>query len=210
LTAPEFTYDQVYTPLLHYHLHKIQQFSLNKYKNFRFELPSAVCNTACCLFARFYCQYSFLQYRPSVMISVCLYMACKLEEHYIKVDDFVSCKEMRTNSQQTAAEKIREIHALEPVLLQGVNYSMRIWQPLRALKGFMQQFKLWQQQQQQSDDNNQAKPNSITTSTANTAPPVTVNAAGRATRRRRISKNEQQDTTTQNNTNVSRITYSKT
>ena len=59
-------------------------------EKFQPPVPSAVTATAVAYLKRFYLKTSVMDHPPKEMFLVCLYMACKVEEHNLSVDRFVS------------------------------------------------------------------------------------------------------------------------
>ena len=94
-------------------------------------LPYSVTFTAFVYFKRIYLQSSIMEQLPQDMMSVCLYMACKVEEYNVSVDKFVMI--------YPEADRIRTADVIlgnEMGLMRLLNYQLIVHSPKRALEGF--------------------------------------------------------------------------
>ena len=101
-------------------------------QKFQPPLPYSVIFTAFAYFKRIYLTTSIAQNWPINMLSVCLYLACKVEEYNLSVDKFVMIypEEEREN----VADMIL---GNEMNLMRLLNYQLIIHSPIRALEGFL-------------------------------------------------------------------------
>ena len=80
-------------------------------------------------FKRFFLERSLMEEEPKSLMLAALYLAGKVEEERIDVDDLV----------QHSKSLDREVlHALELRLLQAVRFQLVTFSPFRALAGFLQ------------------------------------------------------------------------
>ena len=100
-------------------------------QKFQPPLPYSVIFTAFVYFKRIYTQTSIMEHSPADMISVCLYMACKVEEYNVSVDKFIMIYP-ETDRLQTADD----ILSNEMGLMSLLNYQLIVHSPKRALEGF--------------------------------------------------------------------------
>ena len=93
---------------------------------------SAVTATAVAYLKRFYLKTSVMDHPPKEMFLVCLYMACKVEEHNISVDRFVEILPADRR------EKTKDfILAHELLLMQRLNFHLTVHNPYRPMEGFI-------------------------------------------------------------------------
>ena len=93
---------------------------------------SAVTATAVAYLKRFYLKTSVMDHPPKEMFLVCLYMACKVEEHNISVDRFVEILPVDRR------EKTKDfILAHELLLMQRLNFHLTVHNPYRPMEGFI-------------------------------------------------------------------------
>lgn len=98
---------------------------------FQPSLPYSVLFTTFVYFKRIYLKTSVMEHRPRDMISVCLYMACKVEEYNISVDKFIMIYPEADRSRMTDI-----ILKNEMGLMKLLNYHLIVHSPKRALEGF--------------------------------------------------------------------------
>lgn len=100
---------------------------------FKPPVPSAaVTATAVAYLKRFYLKTSVMDHPPKEMFLVCLYMACKVEEHNISVDRFVEILPADRR------EKTKDfILAHELLLMQRLNFHLTVHNPYRPMEGFI-------------------------------------------------------------------------
>lgn len=104
----------------------------------KFQPPvsSAVTATAVAYLKRFYLKTSVMDHPPKEMFLVCLYMACKVEEHNLSVDRFVEILPADRR------EKTKDfILAHELLLMQRLDFHLTVHNPYRPLEGFIIDFK---------------------------------------------------------------------
>lgn len=114
--------------LCEYHEQKLLKLCLK----FQPPLPYSVIFTAFAYFKRVYLQTSIAEHNPNVMISVCLYMACKVEEYNVSVDKFILI--YPEEEQHNVADIIL---ANEMNLMRLLNYHLVVHSPKRAMEGFL-------------------------------------------------------------------------
>lgn len=88
----------------------------------------------CCavmLYKRFYLSNSVMEFHPKFIVPTAIYVAGKVEEQYINVD--------------TIAEQLQVDHkhviGHEMILLEGVRFQLIMYHPLRALHGFVDDYR---------------------------------------------------------------------
>lgn len=113
--------------LCEYHEQKLFKLCLK----FQPPLPYSVIFTAFVYYKRMYLQTSIMENSPEEMISVSLYMACKVEEYNVSVDKFVL---MYPAEEQLNVTNV--ILSNEMNLMSLLNYHLVIHSPKRAMEGF--------------------------------------------------------------------------
>ncbi|XP_078360582.1 cyclin-H-like [Oculina patagonica] len=99
-------------------------------------VPNAVTATAVTYLKRFYLKTSVMDHPPKEMFLVCLYMACKVEEHNLSVDRFVEILPAGRR------EKTKDfILAHELLLMQRLDFHLTVHNPYRPMEGFIIDFK---------------------------------------------------------------------
>ena len=100
--------------------------------NFQPPLPYSVIFTSFVYFKRIYLQTSIMENLPQDVISVCLYLACKVEEYNVSVDKFVLIypEADRFNIADT-------ILSNEMNLMRLLNYHLIVHSPKRAMEGLL-------------------------------------------------------------------------
>ena len=109
-------------------------------------LPYSVTFTAFMYFKRIYLQTSIMENLPRDMMSVCLYMACKVEEYNISVDKFIMIYPEVDRSQIADI-----ILSNEMGLMRLLNYQLIVHSPKRALEGLFIDIKTRFQQKENFD-----------------------------------------------------------
>lgn len=95
-------------------------------------------------FKRFYLQHSVMEYSPRNVMITCYYLACKVDEFNVTIDQFVD--NMRSllpryllyenNFRSGDRESnIKTIVSLEPVLMQEMGYQLTVHCPFRPFEG---------------------------------------------------------------------------
>lgn len=110
-------------------------------------LPYSVMFTAFVYFKRIYLQTTIMESLPEDMISVCLYMACKVEEYNISVDKFIMIYP-EVDRERTA----NVILGNEMGLMRLLNYQLIVHSPKRALEGFFIDIKTRLKQQENFEE----------------------------------------------------------
>ncbi len=99
-------------------------------KVFEPPMPAAVIWTGFSYFKRFYLQCSAMEFMPKNTMMGCLFLACKIEEFNISVDDFV--KNLKSGTPEGNRETILN---LEPVIMEKLDFHLTIHGPFRPLEG---------------------------------------------------------------------------
>ncbi|KAI9915984.1 hypothetical protein PsorP6_008403 [Peronosclerospora sorghi] len=93
----------------------------------------------CCalmLFKRFYLSNSVMEFHPKYLVPTAIYVAGKVEEQYMSVD--------------TVADQLHVDHKFiighEMILLEGVRFQLIMYNPFRALLGFLDDFRAFAKQ----------------------------------------------------------------
>ncbi|KAI1733099.1 cyclin-H [Ditylenchus destructor] len=85
--------------------------------------------TALAYFKRFYLQHSVMEYSPRNVMLTCYYLACKVDEFNVTIDQFVD------NMSGDRESNIKTISSLEPVLMQEMGYQLTVHCPFRPFEG---------------------------------------------------------------------------
>ncbi|XP_045131721.1 cyclin-H-like [Portunus trituberculatus] len=93
-------------------------------------LPSAT-TTAQHYFKRFYIYNSVMDYHPKEILVTCVYLACKIEEFYVTINDFVH------NVRGDKKKAIEIILNNELQLTQELQFNLIIHQPFRPVEGLL-------------------------------------------------------------------------
>lgn len=94
--------------------------------------PASVLGTAVTYLKRFYLNNSVMDYHPKDIMLVCLYMACKVEEYNVTVEQFVQV--LPPNERQRVSEYVLRN---ELMLLQALYFHLTVHNPCRPLEGFL-------------------------------------------------------------------------
>ncbi|XP_065353666.1 cyclin-H [Cloeon dipterum] len=99
----------------------------------RFEppMPRSVAGTAFHYFKRFYLIHSVMDYHPKEILVTCVYLATKVDEFNVSIDQFVR----NVKGNQTKAMDI--ILNNELLLMQVLNYNLTIHNPFRPIEGLL-------------------------------------------------------------------------
>lgn len=82
-------------------------------------------------FKRFYLNNSAMEYPPKHIMVTCVYLAAKIEEFNVSMQQFV-------NNVRGDRDKASEIVLNnELLLLHRLNYQLTIWHPYRPIEGFL-------------------------------------------------------------------------
>lgn len=93
-------------------------------------LPS-VTTTAQHYFKRFYLYNSVMDYHPKEILVTCVYLACKIEEFYVTINDFVH--NLRGDKKKAAEIILNN----ELQLTQELQFNLIIHQPFRPVEGLL-------------------------------------------------------------------------
>jgi len=93
-----------------------------------FQFSRNVLATSIVYFKRFYLYCSMMQYAPKNIVLTCLFLACKSENSYIALDEF-----LKKVPKGPSAETIKE---LELTVSQNIRFEYQIQSPFWALHGF--------------------------------------------------------------------------
>ncbi|XP_035825422.1 cyclin-H isoform X2 [Aplysia californica] len=94
-------------------------------------MPKCVIGTSLVFFKRFYVNNSNMNYHPKDIMLTCVYLACKVEEFYVPIGQFV--KNLRGDREKFADA----ILSFELTLMGKLNYHLTIHNPFRPLEGFL-------------------------------------------------------------------------
>lgn len=99
------------------------------FKDLSSKMPRYVLATALCYFKRFYLHQSVMDYYPFDILLTCLYVACKVEEVNIHIDNFVRILEADHKKLTNV------ILTFELLVLQKLHYHLIVHNPYRSLEG---------------------------------------------------------------------------
>ncbi|XP_001632226.2 cyclin-H [Nematostella vectensis] len=101
-------------------------------------VPRSVTATAITYLKRFYVKTSVMDHPPKEMFLVCLFMACKVEEYNISVENFVQILP------RDRREKVMDfILAHELLLMERLDFHLTIHHPFRPMEGFLIDIKMY-------------------------------------------------------------------
>ncbi|KAI6232015.1 hypothetical protein M3Y95_00442200 [Aphelenchoides besseyi] len=87
-------------------------------------------------FKRFYLRYAPMEYSPKVIIQACYYLATKIDEFNVSIDEFVA------NLQKgSAKENAEQILKWEPIIIHRLDYQLTIHCPFRPFEGHVMELK---------------------------------------------------------------------
>lgn len=115
---------------LHYYESRLWDFC----RHFRPPLPPNVSGTALMYFKRFYLNNSVMDYSPRNIYMACLWLATKVEEFNVSINQFVA------NLHESPAQARRSedlILALELPIISALKYHLTIHNPYRPMEGFL-------------------------------------------------------------------------
>ncbi|CAI4226066.1 unnamed protein product [Auanema sp. JU1783] len=92
--------------------------------------------TAYTYFKRLFLGWSVMDYSPKIVMMACFYLAMKIDEFYVSVDEFVYNLSMGTAEQNTA-----RILGLEPEVIRALNYQLTVHCPFRPFEGHLLEMK---------------------------------------------------------------------
>lgn len=116
---------------------KFYEFELVKLgKNFEPKLPCDVQGTAIHFFKRFYVHNSVMDFHPKEMLATCIFLACKVEEFNIPLNQFVS------NFKGNKEKASQAILSYELLLMQKLNYCLMVHNVYKPIEGFLLDLKV--------------------------------------------------------------------
>nr|CAG4649425.1 EOG090X080D [Scapholeberis mucronata]SVE93682.1 EOG090X080D [Scapholeberis mucronata] len=100
-------------------------------RKFQPPMPRCVVGTALHYLKRFYVNNSVMDYPPKEILVTCVYLACKVEEFNVSMDQFVG--NLKGDREKAAAI----ILSNELLLMQQLDYQLTAHNPFRPLEGLM-------------------------------------------------------------------------
>ncbi|KAH9424765.1 hypothetical protein DERP_012749 [Dermatophagoides pteronyssinus] len=113
--------------LVNYYLSLLRDFC----RRFNPPIPKYVTSTSIQYFKRFYLNNSVMEHHPKHLIVTCVYLAAKIEEFNVTMDQFV--KNVKGDREKAAEIVLNN----ELLLLHKINYQLIIWHPYRSIEGFL-------------------------------------------------------------------------
>ena len=149
----ELIEEQYLTPLeehkLYFHYSKILEEFCH---DFQPPMPNYVLGTAMSYFKRFYLHNSVMDYHPRYVTYTCVYLACKVEEFNVSIQQFVAnisnTKHERYliggpiehNSENDSFDRLEELTSIiisfEMLLMHQLRYHLTVHNPYRPMEGF--------------------------------------------------------------------------
>ncbi|MFH4973643.1 hypothetical protein AB6A40_000352 [Gnathostoma spinigerum] len=87
-------------------------------------------------FKRFYLHHSTMEYSPKSVMMACFYLAAKVDEFNLSIDEFVG--NLKSGSPKSNAETIL---SLEPEIMLKLNYHLTVHAPFRPFEGHLIEMK---------------------------------------------------------------------
>ncbi|KAL7072842.1 hypothetical protein ACQ4LE_008154 [Meloidogyne hapla] len=103
---------------------------------FRPEMWPSVRWTAFAYFKRFYLRHSVMEYSPKNVMVACYYLAAKVDEFNVTIDNFVD-----NLSSGTRESNIEIVLTLEPEIMLKLDYYLAVHSPFRPFEGHMIEMK---------------------------------------------------------------------
>nr|CAG4647992.1 EOG090X080D [Moina brachiata]SVE93072.1 EOG090X080D [Moina brachiata] len=100
-------------------------------RKFQPTMPRYVVGTGLHYLKRFYVNNSVMNYPPKEILVTCVYLACKVEEFNVSMDQFVA--NLKGDREKAAAIIINN----ELLLMQQLDYQLTVHNPFRPLEGLM-------------------------------------------------------------------------
>nr|SVE70488.1 EOG090X080D [Daphnia similis]SVE71112.1 EOG090X080D [Daphnia similis]SVE71743.1 EOG090X080D [Daphnia similis]SVE72371.1 EOG090X080D [Daphnia similis] len=100
-------------------------------RKFHPPMPRYVLGTALHYLKRFYVNNSVMDYPPKEILVTCVYLACKVEEFNVSMDQFVG--NLKGDREKAAAIILNN----ELLLMQQLDYQLTVHNPFRPLEGLM-------------------------------------------------------------------------
>ncbi|KAL8562031.1 hypothetical protein ACOMHN_031802 [Nucella lapillus] len=101
------------------------------YYKFNPPLPKCILGTSLAFFKRFWINNSAMDYHPKDIMLTSVYLACKVEEFYVPISQFVS--NLKGNREKFADT----ILTFELTLMSKLRYHLTVHNPFRALEGLI-------------------------------------------------------------------------
>ncbi|EPB78730.1 cyclin ccl1 [Ancylostoma ceylanicum] len=92
--------------------------------------------TAYAYFKRLFLGWSVMEASPKIVMMACFYLAMKVEEFYVTIDEFVANLKSGTPEQNTT-----RILGLEPEIMRALRYQITIHCPFRPFEGHLVEMK---------------------------------------------------------------------
>ncbi|KAK6726409.1 hypothetical protein RB195_004620 [Necator americanus] len=92
--------------------------------------------TAYAYFKRLFLGWSVMEASPKIVMMACFYLAMKVEEFYVTIDEFVANLKSGTPEQNTT-----RILGLEPEIMRALRYQITIHSPFRPFEGHLVEMK---------------------------------------------------------------------
>lgn len=100
-------------------------------ENFQPFMPKFLMATAMMYFKRFYLHNSVMDYHPKYIVYTCVYLACKVDEFYVPITQFV--ENLQGEKERTADVLL----AQELLLMQQLHYHLTVYSCYRPLEGLL-------------------------------------------------------------------------
>ncbi|KAF7630943.1 hypothetical protein Mgra_00008812 [Meloidogyne graminicola] len=104
--------------------------------DFRPEMWPSVRWTAFAYFKRFYLKHSVMEYSPKNVMVACYYLAAKVDEFNVTIDNFVD--NLSSGSRES---NIETVLTLEPEIMLKLDYYLAVHSPFRSYEGHMIEIK---------------------------------------------------------------------
>lgn len=100
-----------------------------------------ICYTALTFFRRFFFTNSVIEFNPMCMSVVCIFVAAKVEEKDVKLEEFFRdhCSEEAADSKYFPGLNIELIKQYEVELCKALNFEFLVHNPLHSIKYLEQQ-----------------------------------------------------------------------
>jgi len=100
-------------------------------QKFQPPMPKNVIGCSFQYFKRFYLDNSVMDFHPKDIIVTCVYLATKVEEFNVSINQFVA------NVKGDREKAIEIILNLELLLMQQLNFDLAVYNPFRPIEGFL-------------------------------------------------------------------------
>lgn len=113
--------------LLRRNLVKLREFC----RKFQPVMRNSVIATAFMYMKRFYLNQSCMEYHPRDMAVTCAYLACKIDEFNVSIDEFIK------NVQGDCRKAQKTVLSNEMLLMKKMQFHLTVHLPYRAVEGFL-------------------------------------------------------------------------